>query len=253
MGRCSSPRIRDRGSGNGQRLHLPSMNVRRRAAGLVAGYSTRRRLARGEIFRRMLSPSESDRILDLGSEEGDHIAALVSFRDNVTISDIDPEALRRGAERFGFQTAELDESGRLPFRDGHFDIVFCSSVIEHVTVAKEEIGEIRSGESFQSAAWNHQQQFAAEIRRVSKRYFVQTPNKWFPIESHTWLPMPIVVLPRRLQLRVVGWLNRWWIKPTQVDWNLLTQADMQILFPDALIIPERSLGMCKSLIAVKSD
>ena len=30
----------------------------------------------------------------------------------------------------------LDESGRLPFPDDHFDIIFCSSTIEHVTVDK---------------------------------------------------------------------------------------------------------------------
>jgi len=80
---------------------------------------------------------------------------------------------------------------------------------------------------------------------------VQTPDKWFPVESHTWLPVVIVALPRGLQLRLVGWLNRWWIKPTQVDWNLLTASDMARLFPEAEIVRERTLGLSKSLIAVK--
>lgn len=227
------------------------MSVRERAADLVSRYSQRRRGERGELFRRMLMPSENDRILDLGSEEGDHIAAIIPFRRNVTIADIDPEALRRGAARFGFQTAVLDQSGRLPFDDDHFDIVFCSSVIEHVTVAKEELNSVRSAREFAAASWTHQALFAEEIRRVGRRYFVQTPNKWYPIESHTWLPVPIVLLPRPLQLSVVAWLNRWWIKPTQVDWNLLTRADMATLFPDAAIVSERTFGLRKSLIAVK--
>lgn len=217
----------------------------------IARYSNRRRRARGELFRQLLAPTEDDAILDLGSEEGDHIALLVPFRGNVTIADIDAAALERGRARYGFQLALLDEGGRLPFPDGHFDIVFCSSVIEHVTVAKEKLDEVRSRRAFAAASWEHQRRFAAEIRRVAKRYFVQTPNKWYPIESHTWLPVPIVLLPRPLQLRLVGWLNRWWIKPTQVDWNLLTGADMAALFPDATIVSERTLGLRKSLIAVK--
>lgn len=220
---------------------------------MIARWSEGRRHARGEMFRKLLGPTEHDAILDLGSEEGDHIAAVIPFRANVTIADIDAEALDRGRARHGFRTALLDESDRLPFADGQFDIVFCSSVIEHVTVGKDELGSVRSRHEFTAAAWERQREFANEIRRVGKHYFVQTPYKWYPIESHTWLPVGIVLLPRQLQLRLVGWLNRWWIKPTQVDWNLLTQVQMATLFPEATIMCERTLGLCKSLIAVSSN
>jgi Methyltransferase domain len=230
---------------------LPRMNLRRKVVGMVLGWSESRRRARGALFRELLAPTSQDAILDLGGEEGDHIAAVIPYRSNVTIADIDPEALERGHTRYGFQTALLGESDPLPFADRQFDVVFCSSVIEHVTVDKDELGRIRSGSEFTAAAWRRQREFADEVRRVGERYFVQTPNKWFPIESHTWLPLPIVLLPRPLQLRLVAWLNRWWIKPTQVDWNLLTASDMAALFPDATIVPERTFGLCKSLIAVK--
>jgi SAM-dependent methyltransferase len=230
---------------------LPAVKLRRTLVELVTRYSESRRRARGELFRTLLAPTAQDSILDLGSEDGRHIAAILPFRDNVTIADIDGEALTRGHARHGFQTALLDEDRRLPFGDGQFDIVFCSSVIEHVTVNKDELSAIHSGRAFTAASWEHQRQFADEIRRVGRRYFVQTPNKWFPIESHTWLPLPVVLLPRPLQLRLVGWLNKWWIKPTQVDWNLLTGSAMAELFPDATIVRERTLGLSKSLIAVK--
>jgi Methyltransferase domain len=226
------------------------MDLRQKAVGTIRAWSSARRSARGELFRKLLSPSEHDAILDLGSEEGDHIAGVVPFRANVTIADIDAAALERGQARFGFRTALLGESDRLPFADGEFDIVFCSSVIEHVTVGKDELTSVRSGHDFANAAWQRQREFADEIRRVGKRYFVQTPYKWYPIESHTWLPVVVVMLPRPLQLRLVSWLNRWWIKPTQVDWNLLTYAQMSTLFPEATIVRERTLGLCKSLIAV---
>lgn len=227
------------------------MTLRQLADRAFERFSSGRRAARGALFVERLAPTERDLILDLGSEEGDHIAAIVPFRDNVTIADIDLGALQRGRERFGFQTAVLDETGRLPFPDQHFDIVFCSSVIEHVTVPKDQLDAVRDKRAFTAASWERQRQFADEIRRVAKGYFVQTPNKWYPVESHTWLPLPIVLLPRAAQLRVVEWTNRWWVKRTEVDWNLLTERTMAELFPDAEIVRERTAGLTKSLIAVK--
>lgn len=169
----------------------------------------------------------------------------------MTIADIDPEAVQRGRARFGFQTAVLPESGSLPFADGEFDIVFCSSVIEHVTVDKERLADYRTQREFGKAAFEHQRRFAAELERVGRRFFVQTPNKWFPIESHTWLPLPVILLPRRLQLPFVAWVSRWWVKGTQLDWNLLTRRQMAELFPSSRIVVERSLGLPKSLIAIR--
>lgn len=182
--------------------------VRKAIGSAALAYSWHARAKRAEMFRRALSPTAHDRILDLGSEDGSHIAS-------------------------------------------EFDIVFCSSVIEHVTVPKDRIHDSVAQASFAAEAHEHQRRFAAEIERVGRRYFVQTPNKWFPIESHTWLPLPIVLLPRGMQLRVVGWLEPWWIKGTGMDWHLLTRREMSELFPSAEIVVERSLGLPKSLIAIR--
>ena len=46
-------------------------------------------------------------------------------------------------------------------------------------------------------------------------------------------------------------LNKFWVKKTQPDWNLLTEKDMKILFPDAEIIVKKKLGMKKEIIAIK--
>jgi hypothetical protein len=60
----------------------------------------------------------------------------------------------------------------LPFRDGSFDVVHCSAVIEHV-------GNFRN-----------QMQLVAECARVARRgFFITTPYRWFPIEVHTSLPL----------------------------------------------------------------
>jgi hypothetical protein len=67
----------------------------------------------------------------------------------------------------------------LPFADQSFDVVHCSAVIEHVGSFERQCGLV------------------AECCRVARRaVFMTTPNRWFPIEVHTvlplvhWLPKP---------------------------------------------------------------
>ncbi len=217
-------------------------------------FRERARRARGEIFRRRFSLTPETVILDLGSGTGAHIASVLAgtpvSSSNVYIADIARSQLREGESRFGFKPVELLEVDHLPFSDGFFDIVFCSSVIEHVTIPKAEIWNLRSGSEFARRAVRRQEEFAAEIRRVGRGYFVQTPNKWFPIESHTWLPF-VGYLPRRLQLPLLRATNRLWIQGTAPDWHLLDATDMARLFPDAELEVERFMGLPKSIMAIK--
>jgi SAM-dependent methyltransferase len=210
------------------------------------------RARRAALFHQYLCPTQEDKILDLGSEDGSYIAGIVPFRKNVFIADIDPEMLSRGRACYGFQTVLLDESGMLPFENGYFDIVHCNSVIEHVTVDKKQQWSLQSLKEFTEAAFERQKQFANEIRRVGKSYFVQTPNKNFIFESHTWLPL-VQFLPRPFLIKTIRFLNKWWVKKTSPDWNLLTAKQMKELFPDAVIIRERVWGLTKSLIAISRN
>jgi len=213
---------------------------------------TRRRRAR--LFGRLFAVTPRTRILDLGSSDGSHIATLLQGMpvapENVFIADIREDLLEEGRRRFGFHPVLIPESGQLSFEDRSFDIVFCSSVIEHVTVPKERVWEERSGTEFRQLSRIRQAEFAREIRRIAVGYWVQTPYRWFPIESHTWLPL-VGWLPRSLQVPLLRLTNRVWVKRTKPDWNLLVAKDMKNLFPDADIIFERLCGLTKSLIAVK--
>jgi SAM-dependent methyltransferase len=232
------------------RIAHPLPELSRKMTAVATNYSSRHRRDRGELFYRTMRPSSADLILDLGSGDGSYVASLLPRAANVYIADIDREAVMRGSEHFGFHPIVLEDSQRLPFADNSFDIVFCSSTIEHVTVPKSQIWTVASGKEFSRLAKARQREFADEIRRVGKRYFVQTPNRRFPIESHTWLP-GVAFLPRRVLCPLIRGFNRFWPKKTSPDWRLLGVRDMTTLFPDSTVLFEKSLGMKKSLIAAK--
>lgn len=209
-------------------------------------------MRRGRLFVDRLKPSATDKILDLGGGRGGHMAEILPFRHNVTIADADADMLKCAAESHGFATIRLDGSDKFPIADRQFDIVFCSSVIEHVTAPREIVFDLLDDAKFAASARLAQANFAAEVRRTAKRYFVQTPYKYFPIEPHSFLPFFVVLLPRRWQMKLMMFFGRHWIKSVKPDFRLLTVKEMRALFPDAEIVLERYCGLVKSIIAIKA-
>jgi SAM-dependent methyltransferase len=135
----------------------------------------------------------------------------------------------------------------LPFRDNAFDIVFSNSVIEHV-------GNLE-----------RQRAFAREVARVGRRFWVQTPNRGFPVEQHLLVPF-VHQIPKRWQTAVLNRFTGWeyLTRPTEAerqsyvthflnDIRLLGPADLHDLFPDAHIVSEKVSGITKSLIAVRAS
>ncbi|MGB3606478.1 MAG: class I SAM-dependent methyltransferase [Psychroserpens sp.] len=218
-------------------------------------FSNKARAKRAKLFVDMLKPKTHDKILDLGGGNGKHINGILgkeSF-EHVVIADILSNDLAYAEENFGYKTHQLTEDETLPFGDKQFDIIFCNSVLEHVTIPKEEIWNLKNTAEFKKRSFESQSKFANEIQRIGKRFFVQTPNKYFILESHTWLPGIIAFLPRPAQIAGIKFFNKFWPKKTTPDWNLLTYNDMQTIFPDCEIYREKSLGFTKSFIAIKKE
>lgn len=222
---------------------------------IASKFSVNARQKRAELFRSFFEIGPETKILDLGSENGSNIFNVLAGTDaqpeNVFIADIDSTAIDYGRRSHGFSPVLVREGHPLEFTVGFFDIVYCSSVIEHTTVAKSEMWKIRGQREFETISWEKQTEFAKEIVRLGKQFFVQTPCRSFPIESHTWLPL-MGYLPRPVFLPVLSITNRIWVKGAEPDFNLLDSEQMKALFPSARIVPEMKWGLIKSIMAIQS-
>ena len=179
-----------------------------------------------DVFR----VTERTKILDVGGTPG--IWSYLPFHPNVIFTNLTTAAM-------GSECGVIADGCMLPFRDGAFDLVFSNSVIEHV------------------GDWAAQRRFAAECGRVGRRYYIQTPDYWFPIEPHLIAPF-IHWLPRSARERIAPYTLRAIIDREGQDdpvgyarIELLTPTQMSALFPGAQIWRERLLGFTKSLIAVR--
>ena len=121
--------------------------------------------------------------------------------------------------------ARADAAERLPFAENEFDLVYSSSVIEHVAPARRAA-------------------FAAEVMRVGRGWFVQTPARSFPIEPHSLLPFAHW-LPARAR-------RPYWRLGAAGEWErieLLGRRELEALFGPAR--PERFGPFVKSWVCLR--
>ena len=207
------------------------MDIHRVYRALGTGFR-RRRMRR---FERVFRPTAQTRILDVGGTREQW--ELVASRPRVTLLNLDARALGDAAPF----TAVAASGLRLPHPDGSFDIAFCNSVIEHV------------------GAREAQAALAAQLSRVARGLWVQTPARGFWIEPHLLTPF-FHFLPRGWQRRLArnftvwGWLTR--PDPRRAremvdEIRLLSYREFAALFPDCEIRRERFLGWTKSYVAVR--
>jgi hypothetical protein len=202
-----------------------------RAAALRHGLASRERKWR--LYEQVFSPRRGERVLDVGVSKFDDLPGenyflrRYPFSEQVTAVGIDD--LSGLSARYPGVTFVRADGRALPFEDKSFDVVHCNAVVEHV------------------GAYADQSQFVTELVRVAKAGFVTTPSRWFPIETHTRLPL-VHWLPRRALLPTVRRLghDEWPI------W-LLSKTSFRRLFPpsaDVRISAQRFVGWPATLIFV---
>ena len=180
------------------------------------------------------------RVLDLGGGVSYWLGLEEAWRDrplHITLVNLASEAVPDNR----FESRAGDACSLPDFADNAFDIVHSNSVIEHV------------------GSWANKKRMAAEARRLAPRYFVQTPNFWFPIEPHFRM-VGIHWLPRPWQRALVTSRARGFY-PQAADLDeadrilgdaaLLDAREMAALFPDGRIEREGFCGLTKSLLAIR--
>lgn len=144
-------------------------------------HRARRRMFQRFLVQTAIAPAET--LLDVGAtsdesySSSNYVEAWYPCKDKITAVGLDDASFLE--RRYPGLTFRLADGGDLPFEDASFDVVHSSAVLEHV------------------GSPDKQRRFIEELARVARRsVFLTTPNRWFPVEFHTALPL-IHWLPRR--------------------------------------------------------
>ncbi len=157
-----------------KRLNAQYNVARPDSLALKFAFRLRRRMY--EEFLRRTAVAPDDTILDVGVtsdtsyDVSNYLEAWYPHPHRITAAGVDDAgAIERRYPGVRFVRAD---GRRLPFADRSFDVVHSSAVLEHV------------GTRTSQAA------FVSELVRVARKAaFFTTPNRWFPIEVHTLLPV----------------------------------------------------------------
>lgn len=195
----------------------------------VDAVSLRSRKRKLRLFLEELQPTAETTILDVGADElgfgeGDGCGTLNFLEELYPWPEgITALGLHEGK---GFRTRYpgiryvQGDGCALPFRDGEFDIVFSNAVVEHVGDRER------------------QRALVSEAVRVGRRVFITTPNRWFPVEVHTRLPL-VHWLPERISHRVYRALG----KEFATGNHLLSGRQLASLFPGRVRIVNLGLAL----------
>ena len=158
---------------------------------LASGFSRRSRERKLRSFLELMAPGPETSVLDVGvSDSGlagrygtdNFLEAAYPWPERITAVGV--TGLDRFAEAFPRVRCVVADGRALPFAEREFDVGFSNAVVEHVGGRADQLA------------------FVHELCRVSKRVFVTTPNRLYPLEVHTLLPV-VHWLPRRAQPSVL--------------------------------------------------
>jgi len=171
-------------------------------------------------------------ILDLGGGPASFLAAHFPQPERLILIDIDPDLARLARQQIPRLNVIIADGQCLPLADSCIGLTVCNSVIEHVP---------------------RPEALASEILRVSQSYFVQTPDAKFPVETHSFVGIPLYRCirwkpARRLLCRLFR-ANFEYVESV----HYLDEVRLRELFPDAQITYEKWLRLTKSFYVYSED
>ncbi len=171
-------------------------------------------------------------IIDLGGGPASFFAALYPNPQAIILIELEYDLAQKAKKRLPDLNVIVADGEKLPFARQSVSATICNSVIEHVNMPSN---------------------LANEIQRVSQRFFVQTPNVRFPVETHSYIAIPLYnqipwIRLRRLLCYLFGG-NYDYISSVYY----LSEKELRRLFPQANLYYEKSLGLKKSFYLVQKS
>ncbi|HBE81125.1 MAG TPA: SAM-dependent methyltransferase [Firmicutes bacterium] len=174
------------------------------------------RVRKFNFFMNELKPRTTDRILDVGATDIEYtyndniLEKLYKLPVNITVLGV--ESYNEFREHYPEIKCVTYDGTIFPFKNKSFDICWCNAVLEHVGNFEKQLS------------------FIKEIERSSQKAFITTPNRFFPIEVHTKIPL-LHYLPRKVFNKILQFIGRDWAAGNYMF--LLSLKDLIYLFEKA--------------------
>jgi SAM-dependent methyltransferase len=191
-------------------------------------------------FMEKMKPDAKHKILDIGVtnddryQESNYFERLYPVKDRIVCVGTEDGSYLE-TKYPGIKFIQISPGERLPFDNHEFDIAFSNAVIEHVGNRE------------------NQKAFILEMLRVSRSFFLTTPNRWFPVELHTAIPF-LHFLPKNIYRKLLMTVGEtYWSKEENL--NLLSRNELSSLFPEeinVIIDSVKMFGLSTNLIAYAS-
>jgi SAM-dependent methyltransferase len=195
-------------------------------------------IVRGKIFQFFMyamRPNENTFVLDLGATpdqslpESNFFEQWYPYPQKIIASSFEDASFL--VYQYPGVSFVRTEKMELPFADKSFDLVFCSAVLEHAGPREK------------------QQKLIDEILRIGRSFFITTPNRWFPVEFHTILPI-IHWLPKPIHRSFLKRINLFFWADVE-NLNLLSSHSIRKMFPQSCTVhlkKQRLIGMTSNVI-----
>ncbi len=178
----------------------------------------KKRLEINRIIEKEINFEKSKSLLDVGttsSLENHENQIIKYFYEKIEINCLSNLSLEKLKSIYTKISIHKGDGRGMSFANNNFDIVTSSATIEHV------------------GNFNNQLKFISECLRVSKhKLFLTTPNRFFPIEMHTKIPL-LHFLPKKIHRKILNLIGEKYLS-LEENLNLLTKKDL--------------LQMCKILL-----
>lgn len=201
--------------------------------------SSRSRAARFRELVRRFPALDRMRVLDLGGTPDFWRAAPVrpSLVTTLNLDDkYDPQETW-----LNHVVADACELASLDSCAGDYDLVVSNSLIEHV------------------GGYERRRGFAAVVMAAAPAHWVQTPDRYFPVEPHYVAPgfqfLPVGARAAAVQHWPLGHERvhtRAAALAQVLTIDLISATELRHLFPSSEIWHERFLGLSKSIVAVRN-